>query len=262
MLEKIAKRLKRFTLDEISLYVETDSQNQLNSLIEKRLLAFDGKFYEYIESKNSDLKIIKFSDVKSDLYAQQAVKIFITDYAKQNCSEWSQKTYVSIFNTNILPFFKGKLLSDITIDDVANFNKFLENKGLSDYRIKNSLMLLNQLLHYFQEKGVIPKTCDFKVRRLNKTKNEKVILSKTEVENILKLAKSKDKNLHKLLFDIATGEEKFTVLINKNDFYFRKGRSKKMEEKRLRAKFRDIKIALGLEKIKFDTLIGTLKGEK
>lgn len=262
MLEKIAKRLKRFTLDEISLYVETDCQNQLNSLIEKRLLAFDGKFYEYIEFKNSDLKIITFSDAKSDLSVQRAVEIFITDYVKQNCSEWSQKTYASIFNTNILPFFKDKLLAGITIDDVANFNEFLENKGLSDYRIKNSLMLLNQLLHYFQEQNLIPKTCDFKVKRLKKTKNEKVILSQTEVENILRLAKSKDKFLYQLLLDIAKGEEKFSTVISQNDIYFRKERSKKMEEKRLRAKFRDIKISLGLEKIKFDTLIGTLKGEK
>ena len=39
-------------------------------------------------------------------------------------------------------------------------------KGLKPRRIKNTMALLNQLIKYYQNLGVIEKTCNFQVKRL------------------------------------------------------------------------------------------------
>lgn len=267
MLLKLAKRLKRFTAEEISMFVELDCKNELEKLVEKDILTLDGNFYEYLEPKTSDYKIITFSQPESsELTTSAAVLIFLNNYAKQNCSEWTSKTYISIFKINILPYFKDKLLAGISAEDAEVFYKYLVNKGLSDSRIKNTMALLNQLIHYFQENGTISKTCDFKVKRINKVLVHKRGLTVLEAKNILKVAKAKDKILYQILSDISKSGEAFANVItrrNKNGkfLYLKEHRSIKMQEKRLREKFRTIKLELGLEKIKFDTLRGVLKGE-
>lgn len=51
------------------------------------------------------------------------------------------------------------------------FYYYCKNRNLSSRELKNTLALLNQLIKYFQNLGVIDKTCNFQVRRLtNKNK--------------------------------------------------------------------------------------------
>ena len=76
-----------------------------------------------------------------------------------------------IFNFNILPYLKDKFLNEIGIDEVILVYNMCKLRGLKPRRIKNTMALLNQLIKYFQNLGVINKTCNFQVRRLSDKTN-------------------------------------------------------------------------------------------
>ena len=67
----------------------------------------------------------------------------------------------------ISPFFENKNLNDITCNDIQEFYYFCKNRNLSPKVLKNTLALLNQMIKYFQNLGIIDRTCNFQVRRLS-----------------------------------------------------------------------------------------------
>ena len=70
----------------------------------------------------------------------------------------------------IAPFYKNKNLNDINCNDIQEFYYFCKGRNLPPKVLKNTLALLNQMIKYFQNLGIIDKTCNFQVRRLsNKT---------------------------------------------------------------------------------------------
>ena len=72
---------------------------------------------------------------------------------------------------DISPFFKNKNLNDITCNDIQEFYDFCKGRNLPPKVLKNTLALLNQMIKYFQNLGIIDRTCNFQVRRLSdKTK--------------------------------------------------------------------------------------------
>lgn len=79
--------------------------------------------------------------------------------------------YRTIFNYGILPYFKRKDINNIQIEDIKKFYLKLISWNYRPRRIKNTLSLLNQLLKYLHEQGLIQKRCIFQVKRLT-SKNE------------------------------------------------------------------------------------------
>ena len=59
----------------------------------------------------------------------------------------------------------GKLVEAHFID-IKSFYVECKNRNLCAKRIKNTLALLNQLLKYYQNRGIISKKCVFQVKRL------------------------------------------------------------------------------------------------
>jgi len=58
----------------------------------------------------------------------------------------------------------------------------MQRHKISDRRIRNILVLFNQIIKYYQNQGFIDKTCVFEVRRLEKIpKREIQILTQTQV---------------------------------------------------------------------------------
>ncbi len=51
MIEKIVKRLKRFTLVEIELIAGIDCSDLINTLIKESKIKVCGKFYKYVEPR-------------------------------------------------------------------------------------------------------------------------------------------------------------------------------------------------------------------
>ncbi len=167
MLEKLAKRLKRFRLDEVEFILEKDCQKEVLNLLKQGKLCLHGDVYEYLSERNQAYKISYFElKGETQINVAQAVEIFLKNHVEHNCKEWTKKTYISIFKTNILPYFKGSMLSELEMKDILEFNEWLKSKQLSDLRTKNTMALLNQLFKYFQNQGVIDKRCEFVVRRI------------------------------------------------------------------------------------------------
>ncbi len=166
-IEKLAKHLKEFTLDEIEMIAECDCKAELEHLLNGGKIVFEQGSYKYVEiSMKIDFGIFLATDNKQELNFEQAVNIFIENYAKKHCKKRTYETYESIFRVNITPFFRKYCLNNINQELVIDFYKKCKSRQLGTRRLKNTMTLLNQLIKYFQNLGVIDKSCNFQVRRL------------------------------------------------------------------------------------------------
>ena len=172
-IEKLAKRLREFTLDEIEMIAEANLETELERLLNEGKIAFDQGCYKYVEK----VEIIAYAIFSAEalnnepLNFETAVKYFLEKYAKTTCAKRTYETYESIFRINILPFFRGKIIQEITIDDIKAFYANCKTRNLGHRRLKNTLTQLNQLLKYCKSQGLVSKCCSFQVKRLNE-KNE------------------------------------------------------------------------------------------
>lgn len=166
-IEKLAKHLKEFTLDEIEMIAECNCKTELEHLLNGDKIVFEQGLYKYVEeSTKIDFGMFVITNNKRELSFEEAVNIFIEDYAKKHCKKRTYETYESIFRVNITPFFRKYCLNNITQDLVIEFYKKCKSRQLGTRRLKNTMTLLNQLIKYFQNLGVIDKSCNFQVRRL------------------------------------------------------------------------------------------------
>ena len=172
-IEKLAKRLQEFTLDEIEIIAEADLGTVLEQLLNEGKIAFEQGRYRYVEKAETIDYAIFSAEAKGNepLNFETAVKYFLEKYAKTSCTKRTYETYESIFRINILPFFRGKIVQEITIGDIKAFYTSCKTRNLGHRRLKNTLTQLNQLLKYCKSQGLISKCCSFQVKRLN-GKNE------------------------------------------------------------------------------------------
>ena len=172
-IEKLAKRMREFTLDEIEMLAETDLKTELECLLNEGKIAFEQGRYKYVEKVETiDYAIFSAEALNNEpLNFETAAKYFLEKYAKTACTKRTYETYESIFRINILPFFRNKIIQEITIDDIKAFYVNCKTRNLGHRRLKNTLTQLNQLLKYCKSQGLVSKCCSFQVKRLNE-KNE------------------------------------------------------------------------------------------
>ena len=180
-IEKIARHLKEFTLDEIEMIAECDCKTELEHLLNGGKIVFEQGLYKYNETDN----IIEYGifatqdNYNTQLKFKDAVVGFIENYAKKHCKQRTYETYESIFRVNIIPYFKNILIQDISQETIIRFYKCCRRRCLGERRLKNTMALLNQLIKYYQNLGIIDKTCNFQVKRLtdkNKFSINRIIL--------------------------------------------------------------------------------------
>lgn len=167
-IEKLARHLKEFTLDEIEMIAECDCKTELEHLLNEDKLVFEQGLYKIPNEKqdsNFELFVIPKNKI-TPIKIEDAVAYFMKNYVKEYCKFETYRNYNSIFNFNILPYFKGYFLNNIGTDEIKTIYKACILKGLKPRRIKNTMALLNQLIKYFQNLGIIEKTCNFQVKRL------------------------------------------------------------------------------------------------
>lgn len=166
-IEKLAKHLKEFTLDEIEMIAECDCKTELEHLLNGSKIVFEQGLYKYVEkSTSNDFGIFVTFNNNQNISFEEAVNTFIECYAKKHCKKRTYETYESIFRVNITPFFRKYCLNNINQELVIAFYKKCKSRKLGTRRLKNTMTLLNQLIKYFQNLGVIDKSCNFQVRRL------------------------------------------------------------------------------------------------
>ena len=172
-IEKLAKHLKEFTLDEIEMIAECNCKTELERLLNWGKIVFEHGLYKYQEEKPKQEFIIctKQATNFQVITCDAAIEYFLENYAKNNCKYSTFRKYRSVLKYHILPFFRDKMLNDITCNDIQEFYYCCKGRNLPPKVLKNTLALLNQLIKYFQNLGVINKTCNFQVRRLSDKTN-------------------------------------------------------------------------------------------
>ena len=153
-IEKLAKRLKEFTFDDIELIAECDCKTELEQLLNSNKILFENGIYKYNEETKTGENYEIFSPLKN-----KHLKISIED-----AKEYFMKNYV--FNFNIIPFINCYYLHEIDIDSIKELFKVCELRRLKPRRIKNTMALLNQLIKYFQHLGVIDRSCVYQVKKV------------------------------------------------------------------------------------------------
>ena len=170
---KLAKHLKEFTPNEIEMIAECDCKTELERLLNDNKLVFEYGLYKYQEEKPKQEFIIctkqtiNYQVITFDV----AVNYFLENYVKNNCKYNTYRRYCGILKHHISPFYKNKNLNDITCNDIQEFYYFCKGRNLPPKVLKNTLALLNQMIKYFQNLGIIDRTCNFQVRRLSDKTN-------------------------------------------------------------------------------------------
>lgn len=252
---KIAKKLKNFTLDDLIIMGDLDetlANATLNALVANGKIKQTGKYFEYVETqvRKENYKIIDKNIVikNSEITMIEAVEVFLEKLSGLTFE--TLKTYKSIFNSHIIPFFKDTKLKNIDIESVQKFREYCAEKDLYEGRIKNILALLNQLIKYFQNEGWIEKTCVFEVRRLQKLPKRSVqILLKPQVLQLLAIVR-KDYGYMLPIIEKTINEKLKLNDILRGDNYAEKERTKR----KIRKDFFKIKQKLGLENYKIEDL--------
>lgn len=172
-IEKLAKRLKEFTLDEIEMIAEANVETELERLLNSNKIVFEQCLYKYQEEKPKQEFIIctKQTTNYQVITIEASIEYFLENYIKNNCKYNTYRRYRGILKHHIFQFFKNKNLNDITCNDVHEFYYFCKSRNFPPKVLKNTLALLNQMIKYFQNLGIVNRTCNFQVRRLSdKTK--------------------------------------------------------------------------------------------
>lgn len=172
-IEKLVRHLKEFTLDEIEMIAECDCKTELEHLLNGGKIVFEQGLYKYQEEKQIQEFIICAKQVTNYqiITIDAAIDYFLENYVKNQCKHSTFRKYRSVLKYHILPFFNNKMLNDITCNDIQNFYYFCKERNLPPKVLKNTLALLNQMIKYFQNLGIIDRTCNFQVRRLSDKTN-------------------------------------------------------------------------------------------
>ena len=180
-IEKLAKRLKEFTLDEIEMIAEANVETELERLLNEGKIAFEQGLYKYKENINSENYEIFITPNRNiqNISSKDAFERFLNDYVKNNCKLETYKRYSSVIKYHLLPYFKNKNLAEICDSDIKELFNEYKLKNLPPKTIRNNLSLLNQIIKYYQNLGIIDRKCVFQVRRLtdkNKFYMNRIIL--------------------------------------------------------------------------------------
>ena len=168
-IERLAKHLKEFTLDEINMIAECNCKTELEHLLSSNKIYFEQGLYKYKENINSEnYEIFTIANkVNKNISTQTAFEIFLNDYVKSNCKLETYKRYSSVIKYHLLPYFKNKNLVEICNNDIKELFNEYKLKKLPPKTIRNNLSLLNQIIKYYQNLGIIDRKCVFQVRRLS-----------------------------------------------------------------------------------------------
>ena len=172
-IEKLVRHLKEFTLDEIEMIAECDCKTELEQLLNRGKIVFEQGSYKYQEEKTKQEFIIctKEATTFQVITFDFATNYFLENYVKNNCKFNTYRRYRRMLKYYIAPFYKNKNLNNITCVDIQKFYYFCKGRNLLPKVLKNTLALLNQMIKYYQNLGIIDRTCNFQVRRLSDKTN-------------------------------------------------------------------------------------------
>ena len=249
----VAKRLKTFTLEDIVMFCDIDEASALEFIKTSENIKPSGDKFEYFETpKSEDKYCIVNRNIKcqnSEITTVEACESFLNNSRSRKVTKKTLQTYKTITNAHIIPYFKDFKLKDIAVSDIEKFRKTMQNKPVSERRIKNILCLLNQIIKYFQNNGSIPKTCVFEIKRIENIPKRKIqILSKEEYKKLLQIVKKQYPYMLPIILKLNTQKCYLNTILTGSE------RDKEIMKRKIRNDFYKIKQQLGLKNYMFDDL--------
>ena len=249
---KVAKRLKSFTLDDVVMFCEIDPDVAGKFLQESENIKQVGSKFEYVEVIKTDdkFRIVdkNIQSKNSDITVVQACEIFLK-IKQQILTEQSYQAYKTFVYSKIIPYFKTFKLKNISIHDIQNFKKYLQENKVSERRVKNILTLLNQIIKHFQNEGYIDKTCVYEVKRVaNIPKRQIQILTSEQLAQLFKVLKKKYPYLLPIVENLIILKQPLNSVLTGDE------QQKKSLRQKIRKDFYKIKQELGLTNYMFDDL--------
>ena len=249
---KVAKRLKTFTLEDIVMFCGIDADNAEKFIQASENIKSFGNKFEYVEIMKAEdkFKIIdkNIKSKNSDVTVVDACELFL-DIKRNTLTEMSFQAYKTFVYSKIIPYYKKFLLKDLTIKDIQNFKKYLQENKASERRIKNILALLNQIIKYFQNEGYIDKTCVFEVKRIADIPKRQIqILTQEQLAQLFKILKKEYTYLLPIVQNLITLKQPLNTILTGSEY------QKKTMKRKIRKDFYKIKQELGLINYMFDDL--------
>ena len=151
-IEKLAKHLKEFTLNEFEMIAEYDCKTELEYLLNEGKIAFEQGLYKYVEKIEKTFSLFEKPELKDE-------KILFKDMAahyitSRSLSKNTLKGYKSLLKYNLLPNFGEKYLNKITYEMIVDFMQKMKEL----YRPKtasNAVTLLGSILKSAFQEGYI-----------------------------------------------------------------------------------------------------------
>ena len=249
---KVAKRLKTFTIEDIMMFCEMDLKTIEKFLQESENIQAVGNKFEYIEAvKIED----KFRIIDKNILSKNS-EITLIDACEEflrikykTLKPMSYQTYKTFIYTQIIPYLKTFHLKDLTVQDIQNFKKYMQENKVSERRIKNILTLLNQIIKYFQNEGYIDKNCIFEVKRIADIPKRQIpILTSEQLVQLIKITNQKYPYLTPIIQNVITLKQHLNSILTSNE------QQKKSLKRRIRKDFYKIKQELRLTNYMFDDL--------
>lgn len=250
---KVAKRLKTFNLEDIVMFCEIDAETAESFLLESENIKPCGDKFEYIDALKTEdkFKIIdkNIPCKNSDITVIDACNLFLDICENKNIKQNTIKAYKTFINAHIILYFKEFMLKNITISNVESFRKCMQNKQISERRIKNILTLLNQIIKYFQNEGYIDKTCVFEVKRIADIPKRQIqILTPKQLTQLFKITNQKYPYLTPIIQNLITLKQPLNTILTGSE------QEKKSLKRKIRKDFYKVKQELELTNYIFDDL--------
>ena len=144
-IEKLARHLKEFTLEEIVMIAEYDCKTELERLLNEGKIVFEQGLYKYVEvSKEKTFELypkpafrkknkLLFSDLAQDYLANRKL------------TKDTLKGYKSQLKYNILPYFGKIQINKITYEMIVDFMQKMKEKYKPKSARKGVTLLSSQI---------------------------------------------------------------------------------------------------------------------
>lgn len=167
-IEKLAKHLQEFTLDEINMIAECDCKTELAYLLNSNKIYFEQGLYKYIQDNDKiTYGIFIEQKIKSNnKNFEYGIKKFLLEYVTKYCSKRTLKKYKAVIKFDILPCILSNSIKKFDMEDIIQIYNFFMNRSYKPLRIKNTMALLKQILVFCKKNGYIDNFTNFQVRRV------------------------------------------------------------------------------------------------
>lgn len=155
----------------------------------KQALELLSQFKKEIAKKKEFLENMEIED------SEKSFSNYSKKYLERKRYNWSPSTYLGTkraIDHELIPFFKEKKLSEITVSDVKEFQTSLRQKGLSENTVKHYTTYLRSILNEAIEDGVIEKNVIHKLKPIKVIPKERTIFKVEELKIILEKIEGTD----------------------------------------------------------------------